>query len=230
MDSGETGLYSSLALDAAGCPRISYFDSGTAVLKYAWRDCVTQGTLAPWHVVTIDGAGYAGWDTSLALDNRGWPHIAYTGVSGLKYAWQDSSGWHTQTVDDGDSGYGTSLALDAADRPYISYHDITNGDLKCAHPCIAVTGAQVAGPHALLVDQEGTYRAAALPVAASIPVSYIWSDGTAAPVATYSWAATGTFTVTVTATNACGWGTGVLSVRVLAAWPFAVYLPLVGRP
>ena len=120
--------------------------------------------------------------------------------------------------------------MDAADRPHVSYHDITNGDLKYTHPCIAVTGAQVTGPQALLVDQEGTYQVAALPIAASTPVSYTWSNGTVAPTATYSWPATGTFTVIVTATNACGQGTGILGVQVIEEWPFAVYLPSVRHP
>lgn len=71
-------------------------------------------------------------DRSLALDNAGYPHIAY-GQDQLYYAWRDSTGWHRETVD-ASAGVGqyTSLALDSVGHPHIGYYDEVNGDLKYA--------------------------------------------------------------------------------------------------
>ena len=48
--------------------------------------------------------------------------------------------------------------------------------------------------------------------------------------AIYSWPAAGTYPITVTGTNVCGGEVlGRLPVRVLAEWPYSLYLPLVLR-
>jgi hypothetical protein len=74
---------------------------------------------------------------ALALDGSGYPHISYYDEfnQGLKYAYQDASGWHIRTVDSGLGFYGghTSIALDGDDYPHISYYDASNGDLKYAY-------------------------------------------------------------------------------------------------
>ena len=67
----------SLALDAAGNPRINYWDwdGSNGDLKYAWRDS------AGWQNETVDSAGQAGEYTSLALDAAGNPRISYCNPS-----------------------------------------------------------------------------------------------------------------------------------------------------
>ena len=75
-------------------------------------------------------------DSSLALDESGYPHISYCDRQNddLKYAYQDASGWHLETVDcEGDVGKSTSLVLDGDGYAHISYLDWGNGDLKYAH-------------------------------------------------------------------------------------------------
>jgi hypothetical protein len=96
--------------------------------------------------------------------------------------------------------------------------------------CQAVTGVAADGPRALLVGQVGTYHAAAQPITASRPLTFTWDNGTMGDAAAYSWPTTGTYTLTVSATNACGGvRTASLPVAVLAEWPYGVYLPLVLR-
>ncbi|MEE8389283.1 MAG: hypothetical protein V3S14_00595 [Anaerolineae bacterium] len=75
-------MHTSLALDGAGHPHISYFDDTNDDLKCAWHD----GT--SWHIETVDSAGSVGVYPSLALDGAGHPHISYyDGIDDdLKYA------------------------------------------------------------------------------------------------------------------------------------------------
>mgnify|MGYP007068863083 CR=1 FL=1 len=75
-----------------------------------------------WHISTLEG-GYAGLCTSLALDSKGYPCIAYTGPSdsSLKYAEYNGSAWNLQTLDiAGNTGLDLSLDLDA-----VSYTHLT---------------------------------------------------------------------------------------------------------
>src|SRR3990172_6024806 len=57
---GFVGNHTSLALDAQGNPRISYFDATNEDLKYASR---AGGT---WTIETVDATGFVGPFTSLA--------------------------------------------------------------------------------------------------------------------------------------------------------------------
>jgi len=61
----------SIALDVAGSPHISYFDNTNQDLKYAAFDG------SAWNIETVDSTGYVGEYPSLALDATGKPHISY---------------------------------------------------------------------------------------------------------------------------------------------------------
>jgi len=77
------GKFSSLALDGADRPHISYYNDTRDDLKYAWRDGST------WSVQTVDSVGRVGQYASLALDSTGQPHISYYDAFpnfSLKYA------------------------------------------------------------------------------------------------------------------------------------------------
>ncbi len=167
---GQVGYYTSLALDGAGNPRISYFDDTNDDLKYAWYN--NSG----WQTETVDSAGIVGWYTSLALDGAGNPRISYCDETNgdLKYAWDDGSGWQNETVDSaGDVGYYTSLALDSAGNPRISYSDWSNNDLKYAWQ-------DGSGWHTETVDSKGIvgwYTSLALDSAGNPWISYLY-EGT----------------------------------------------------
>jgi hypothetical protein len=126
---GITGVYCSLALDADGSPRISYYHQDTGDLRYAARNG------GVWTIETIDAALNVGQSPSLALDAQGRPHMSYftADVLDLKYATKDAGVWTIETIDATDNtGSSNSLALDALGRPRVSYWAQTAGDLKYA--------------------------------------------------------------------------------------------------
>lgn len=70
-----------------------------------------------WNIQEVDPSG--GYGTSLVLDGDGWPHMA-TGGGGVRYAYQDAGGWHSELVEGGDYG-SAALVLAADGTPHISY-------------------------------------------------------------------------------------------------------------
>jgi PKD repeat protein len=148
--SGDDARYTSLDFDGDGRAHISYCDSSARDLKVAYRD----GT--DWHLQIVDsesdGGNRVGEYTALALDQDGYAHISYYDETDedLRYAYQDSSGWHSHTVDrGGDVGQYTSLALDGDGYPHISYFDDTLNDLKYAYQ-------DASGWHTQIADSDGS--------------------------------------------------------------------------
>jgi hypothetical protein len=123
---GNTGTYTSLALDSEGNPHVSYCE-GNTFLKYAYCDGTT------WHVETVDHDGWPGLYTSIAIDQNDNPCISYydNWDGELRYAERNGSDWNIQVVDAEGGGF-TSLAIDAQGNPHISFFEGVKSELKYA--------------------------------------------------------------------------------------------------
>jgi len=214
VDHDSTGRYNSLALDAAGNPHISYFDDLDSDLRYAYRSC------HPVRTVHIAGP------TSLPVGVAGTYEATYeppTATVSL-ITWDNGMIGPDATYDWAVTGTHTVVATAT------TACGEAQGHLDVAVFCQEVTGLTVSGPPVLAVNQLGTYQAAVQPVTASQPLTLRWDNGTEGDSASYSWATTGTYTLAVTATNVCGPGPEASwEVRVIAAWPHHVYLPMLVR-
>ncbi|MEZ5101643.1 MAG: hypothetical protein R3C15_17950 [Thermoleophilia bacterium] len=107
---------------------------------------ITGSAAAADSVRVVDGDGYAGEFTSLALDGGGNPVIGYSrissqvnGLGSVVVAHCDDADCATvgasfRTVDDaGNVGFFKSMVLDGSGNPVLSYYDVPNSDLKVAH-------------------------------------------------------------------------------------------------
>jgi hypothetical protein len=153
-DGTDIGFHTSLALNSAGFPVISYYDITNLDLKVAVCGNATCGTTATpvRTLTTVDSTDSVGRYTSLALNSSGFPVISYHDVTNadLKIAVCGNATCGTTaapvrtltTVDSADSvGFDTSLALNDSGLPVIAYNDITAADLNVAS--VPVTSATI---------------------------------------------------------------------------------------
>jgi hypothetical protein len=101
----------------------------------SWSSCTVAFALfvlhAPlagaydWEIETVDTAWNEGFNNSMVLDVSDYPHISYDKPDWVMYAYCNTSGWHTETVDytfDMDFvGGHSSLALEGLGNPHICY-------------------------------------------------------------------------------------------------------------
>jgi probable HAF family extracellular repeat protein len=127
---GSVGGFPSLAFDSGDRPCISYDDFTNQALKYAaWSG-------SEWQTQTVLSVDCR--DTSLALDDKGKPRIAYYNygdynIRTLDYAAWNGSSWVCQTVDSTQGvGFFTSMALDASGYPRIGYYDNVDSAVRYA--------------------------------------------------------------------------------------------------
>jgi hypothetical protein len=126
--SGSVGLDSSLVLDEAGNPHVSYYEDDGYTLRYASRSGST------WDVQTLTDAGYVKGYTSLQLKDGGEPVLSFYGAvgthMGLRLATFDNPNWSIELVaKEGEAGETSSVALDSDDHPHISYDGGLDEDL-----------------------------------------------------------------------------------------------------
>jgi hypothetical protein len=132
------GAYTSLRLDAAGRPVVSYYDVTNQSLKLL--HCTTVNCASGGSINTVDAIGNVGYFTSLALDPLGNPMIAYYDATNhrLRLAQCPDPNCANPaaivTVDAlGDVGQFASLRLDRFGRAVVAYFDATSFRLKVAY-------------------------------------------------------------------------------------------------
>lgn len=120
VDAGSDFAYPSLAASPSDVIAVSYFNTTSGTLMYAWFNGVTWNRQVV-EAVTLALQGY----TSLKFSPAGRPSISYAdgGANTLKFAQHDGTNWNIASVAGPVAGRGSSLAFDAAGRPAISYVD-----------------------------------------------------------------------------------------------------------
>lgn len=129
---GDAGKYSSLSLDRRGRPHISFFQERSAssgTIRYATKRN-GKWTIEDVGTLTAFEGGMTGArrNSSLALDAKGVPRIAYSDKKVLRLATRTASGWKAETVASAAArplGQLVSLALDGRGRPHLSFYEVT---------------------------------------------------------------------------------------------------------
>ncbi len=130
---GDVGRFSSLAIDDAGTPHISFYensDETSGIVRYATR---AGGSWVTEQVGVLDDVVMAFTGarrtTSLDLHPNGAPVVAFSDRSGVYLATRRSSGWVTTTVateEDFAPGQMVDLGIDDSGAPHLVTYAVTN--------------------------------------------------------------------------------------------------------
>jgi hypothetical protein len=133
----------------------------------------------------------------------------------------------------------------SGDYPYMDLSDAYDGDTPTSYEknqlnvyvvggssaCEPVTGVEIVGGTTGVTNTLEAFTAAITPPAASLPITYTWAPNTYldqwGAVVTYTWAVTGSKTLSVTAENCGGRVTDAHSIAIVARGTRKVYLPAV---
>ncbi len=148
VDYFDVGGNTSIAVDGYSFfgnlkPGISYFDFTQEQIRYAY-----QTNFEAWQNMSIATIGDPTDQepilepySSIDYDSNNYPHVAFYDetLGDLRYAYQDSGGWHYVTIDGFhdpnllDVGRWVDLVIDNADNSHICYYDAKDQDLRYAY-------------------------------------------------------------------------------------------------
>jgi hypothetical protein len=129
-------VYSSLAIntkvaDAQADARVSFFDAGTGVLKFA-----TQTGQATWNTVSVDNSTDLGSFNSVAFDSAGNPHIVFFDDTNddLMYVKWNGTAWEGPSVVDqnGVTGLYNDIAIGPDGKIHIAFYNYGSTCLRYA--------------------------------------------------------------------------------------------------
>jgi len=139
IDPEHINYYTSIRLDKEGHPRISYYLYHAPDRSYLLHLKFASFDGNDWTIETVDKRAETGKFNSVAVDVRGYPHIAYSHVArgDLFYAAWDGTRWNFSDVDSRRThndyvGIGNSIALDSNGDSHIAYLDTTKNLVKYA--------------------------------------------------------------------------------------------------
>jgi hypothetical protein len=144
LNSDIIAFYTSIVLDAADRPSISFYEyRGARGTGFINRLRVVSWASGLWEVRTIDGESGSGKYNVLAIDPRGHLRLAYANViaaPGARLATWDGTAWRTEIVDDAASskgqvvGVSVGMALDKGGAPHLAYWNMNVPLVKYATP------------------------------------------------------------------------------------------------
>lgn len=109
-----TGACTSLSLDPAGYPHISYNDTVEKSTKYAHL------TSHGWITEVVDENGWAKGKTAIDVDSTGTPHIVHSTAEGMAYSWRQADGTWVKQMLTNEGANECDIAVDGLNRPHIT--------------------------------------------------------------------------------------------------------------
>lgn len=156
---GETGFYTSIAVDSQNMTHIVYEDCYEGVMKHIWQ--VQYG----WLSETV----YSGSCSfiSMVLDDGDSPHIVFwdNSTNNICYLFKSGSQWEVEIIESAaGSGYSfprCDIVLDSASSPHVVWYDCVGERLRYA--CLSQaqwnvstldTGISVGGDPSIAIDSQ----------------------------------------------------------------------------
>ncbi len=167
-------------------------------------DVVPEAILADWDDATVT------WNTVPASASQGDPALTWSDTT---WNWFDVTnivrGWNSEVI----ANYGIKLKPAVGftgSSPFEAIPNANRARLIITYgppPCYAVENVNIGGATQGITDTQYTFNAGILPVTATLPITYTWEATEQSAVSgqhsavTYTWATTGTKTITLTVEN-----------------------------
>ncbi|MDY7078105.1 MAG: hypothetical protein SXV54_14415, partial [Chloroflexota bacterium] len=185
-----------------------------------------------YNVLTSNGGSTRTDDPD--TNDEGW-------ADGNHHRWLTNTVQHTQTVSNdysaywGGSGGGshpTAAGNQKATAEFVPLLNVFYNRWKGGTTCVGITDATITGPTTGYTNTLYAFTAAIIPSNASTPITYTWTpapDEGSGAIVSYTWASTGTKTITLTVENCGGSDTTPHTINIRVKSTYRIYLPLILR-